>query len=597
MACCNPPPKWCGYLAFLGNFTAPKMVLIKDWRLGLLLRCLQILIAAYIVFDLITKGAYLHTSTPKGTITPFDHDTQDPLYFRLSREITPQTHPYCFNETKYEFSWQGSMFKDFECVWATPASIVSKGETETFFTTYFTLDKTFYVKPNRTRCPVPGSSRIPKNAVQVARTDEICVYEMKNYIFPLEPEYARMSFFHTYTAHNGKKKSVQTYIRTPGDPNVGDLTVPVKESIDMNLTTWLRMAGVDLDKPLDQQPYPNAKVSENLKGKDGKYPVARLSGVVIDITLGYYQRKLAPAPYGVPMGSIGKAYEVICIVDIEPHFRWSLKAADVRYMIKNAEGPVFLHPEGNTPGDPGEVVASEVNFKRQGLQFRFHIDGVIGTFSFRSLVTALVTYSVMLSVAQTITTYVALYGLGISSTLYKEFILESVLWRKEYARYAAQALVAGYAFVQYDKDGSFQLSRKEIYAQLKIYFGEELADDKVAALADFLMRHGEEDDDDEDDTKYSTINLFEWIDIFTEGKVCRSSLKRLIDHEYKDEKERKDLMRLAMEPSKTASAIDAMVTTPLLAGGSSGNEAGEGYGASDGYGGDVEGQEPKGYAK
>ena len=74
--------------------------------------------------------------------------------------------------------------------------------------------------------------------------------------------------------------------------------------------------------------------------------------------------------------------------------------------------------------------------------------GNVGTFDFNALVDALVAGSVLLAVAQVITTYVALYALGISSELYKAFMREAVDWRQEYARYAAQACVAGFAFLQ-----------------------------------------------------------------------------------------------------------------------------------------------------
>ena len=73
----------------------------------------------------------------------------------------------------------------------------------------------------------------------------------------------------------------------------------------------------------------------------------------------------------------------------------------------------------------------------------------MGTFDIAALINALVAGSVLLAVAQFITTYVALYALGISSELYRAFMRETVDWRQEYARYAAQACVAGYAFMQY----------------------------------------------------------------------------------------------------------------------------------------------------
>lgn len=54
------------------------------------------------------------------------------------------------------------------------------------------------------------------------------------------------------------------------------------------------------------------------------------------------------------------------------------------------------------------------------------------------MISALVAGSVMLGVAQTVVVFVALYGMGLSSQLYMEFMRESVDWRKEYARFAAQ---------------------------------------------------------------------------------------------------------------------------------------------------------------
>ncbi|CAD7699665.1 unnamed protein product [Ostreobium quekettii] len=584
--CCWPPPKWCGVFAFLGNFATPKIVLIKDWRLGGLLWGLKILIAIYIVFDLFTKQAYLELLTPTGTITPLNsNNSGDPLFIKLGKELSPDTHPYCFDQSRYSFEWGGGVYKDFECIWATPASIASKGETETFFTTYMTLDKTFLVKPlSDGSCPRPGTGQVPEGSEELAQTTDVCVYEKLEHIFPVEPEFTSMSFLHSYSTLYLKGSNPKTYIRNPNYEDGGKIEITKGNAVDRNLTTWLKVAGIDLDATLDKQPY-KGELNPIFKGNNNtSYPNVRLSGIVIDVTLNYYQRKLAPEPYKSTLK--GKSDSVVCIIDLEPKLRWSLKGADVRYMITNAEGPIFMHPNGTTQGAPGEVVASEVNFKRQGLQFRFSVGGQIGRFSTRALVTALVTYSVMLSIAQTITTFTALYGLGISSALYKEFILETVLWRKEYARFAAQALVAGYAFMRYDKDASFKLSRKEIFNQLKIYFGGDLSEDKVAAMADFLMRHGEDDEDDEENTKYSTINVFEWIEIFTEGKVSVKSLERLIDQEYKDPKVREGLVRLAMQPSKMAAPLEsASATTPLLAGGSAGDDygaGGGGYGAGGG---------------
>ena len=121
----------------------------------------------------------------------------------------------------------------------------------------------------------------------------------------------------------------------------------------------------------------------------------------------------------------------------------------------------------------------------------------MGHFDFFSLVNALVAGAVLLGVAQLIVTYVAMYALGLSSALYLEYMRESVNWRKEYARFAAQSLVAGSTFMKYDSNKSNALDRKEIYKYLNEIFSGEREDarvlnrQEVACLTDFLLRHGE----------------------------------------------------------------------------------------------------------
>jgi len=303
-------------------------------------------------------------------------------------------------------------------------------------------------------------------------------------------------------------------------------------------------------------------------GDNGTFPMARLSGVELVLTLNYYQRRLARPPEFRKHAKHG----VVCVIDVVPKFRWSLRGSDVRYMVNGPEDPYFMTPNSSTNGSQGKIVGTQVNFQRTGILFTFKRGGEIGSFTFRALVTALVTYSVMFSVAQAIVTFTALYALGLSSQLYKEFILESVEWRKEYARFAAQALVAGFAFMQYDKDRSWQLSRSEIFRILKQLL-RNLPDDKIAALTDFLIRHGDEDlesaythytfdEENKPTTLYTTINISEWLDIFTEDKVRLDSLVRLIDNEYKNKKQREYLVKLATTPLKAQDEL----RQPLLSG-------------------------------
>jgi NADH:ubiquinone oxidoreductase subunit K len=52
--------------------------------------------------------------------------------------------------------------------------------------------------------------------------------------------------------------------------------------------------------------------------------------------------------------------------------------------------------------------------------------GSFGVFSYKNLITALIAGAVLLNIAHTVTTYVALYTLGVRSKLYGKFINEKV---------------------------------------------------------------------------------------------------------------------------------------------------------------------------
>jgi hypothetical protein len=68
-----------------------------------------------------------------------------------------------------------------------------------------------------------------------------------------------------------------------------------------------------------------------------------------------------------------------------------------------------------------------------------------------------------------------LYGLGVASQLYREFIKEGVNYRREYARFGVQALVAGWVFHQMDTHKNNELSAQEVHATLQQVLGEKCA--------------------------------------------------------------------------------------------------------------------------
>lgn len=162
--------------------------------------------------------------------------------------------------------------------------------------------------------------------------------------------------------------------------------------------------------------------------------------------------------------------------------------------MQNPSDPVLLNPDTDYKTVEPGLYYQQVNTERNGINIVFQVGGSVGKFDWNALIDAIVNGSVMLSIAQIIVTYIALYAMGLTSQLYMEFMKESVEWREEYARFACQAMVAAYAFVGYDTNRSGKMDRKEIYKTLKTVLRDKLDDEKLACLTDFVMRQGDKDD-------------------------------------------------------------------------------------------------------
>eukprot|EP00894_Picocystis_sp_ML_P003104 jgi/Pico_ML_1/53621/g4142.t1 len=118
-----------------------------------------------------------------------------------------------------------------------------------------------------------------------------------------------------------------------------------------------------------------------------------------------------------------------------------------------------------------------------------------------------------------------------------------VNFRREYARFTAQALVAASVFASIDEDGTGYLDKAEIFKQLKYVFGASgkrsatLSDDKLAVLAEFLLKesdkvsHGAADlDDDVKDTSLEArrVTMDEWVNIFTDDMTDVTMLSNIL---------------------------------------------------------------------
>eukprot|EP00210_Caulerpa_lentillifera_P008652 g8251.t1 len=552
-------PVWLGKLQPLFNFTANKYVLIKDWRLGVLLRALQVAIVVYVLTDVFQKASYLTVEVPTGSVTVWPDGMsmeEKVVEFARQREAVKDGKLiYCKDPDRYDFHWNGVYHGDFKCSFLKSANLFIKGESQAFVTTSMRVEKLhFYSQIGTEECAEMERRRL------IGSQSGACAYSEQQSYFPIRPEDITLNFIHSYRTSSvvDKKGTLpRTIIKAP-DFSDEVIEVNAKEGLKLTLDRLLKIAGINLDKRLDEQDNNPCKDRSQANFTNGaiEYPHARLSGITLQMTFNYYTRKLAPEPYSKVTGEHSEA--VICIVEVVPQNKWSLLGSEIRYMMNEPSDPLFLttddvRDDGLIVVNQSEILASQTDFQRNGVSLIFTTSGSIGRFDISSLINALVAGSVLLAVAQMITTYFAIYALGLSSELYKAFMKETVNWRQEYARYAAQAFVAGHAFMQYDSNKSMKLDRKEVFDVLKglMIKNKDMEEWKLAALADFLMRHGERGTDvhkgkfdANQKSVESYIDIEEWIDIFTEEKANWPALQRLIEEEYPDESSRARVMNL-----------------------------------------------------
>lgn len=148
-------------------------------------------------------------------------------------------------------------------------------------------------------------------------------------------------------------------------------------AIHLALNEWLSLANVDLDQKVKEEN--GGQLAGDVDSPyEGQYPMPRVSGVRILLTFNYYQRKLAPKPYKKASGK--HANEIICVVDVTPHYTWTSRAPEINYMMNSAKDPIPLYPDfsTNTTEDTSserKVIAASMSVIRTGVGISFQTKG------------------------------------------------------------------------------------------------------------------------------------------------------------------------------------------------------------------------------
>jgi hypothetical protein len=317
------------------------------------------------------------------------------------------------------------------------------------------------------------------------------------------------------------------------------------------MSEWLDIAGVKLDKRLDEQSpeFANDITGFNGAGNDtDKYPYVRTSGVRLNIKVKYHNYNLHKD--NIKIGN----QDTYAIINVEPKIGWFSKGDEIYYkQLPNTTMFDINNPVNLTTGQPNGIY---VDFYRYGILIDIQQSGIVGEVNYVFVLLQLTSGLVLLGVASSVVGFVAKFLMGDISPVYKSIIQEEFDPVNEAAQYAAQACVASKVFKEADDDGKGDLDFEELRKLVKNCFaktyesGQEdnnsidsndtdsFSHDDVTAMTYYLMRAADPKLNERilyktektlDELKESVITLHEWQELCVAGVLERKKMQKIIN--------------------------------------------------------------------
>ena len=539
------------------SYLTEKRTLIRDWRLAILYYFLLAGVVAYVVTSLVSGKSYIMTEVPTGVASAWGLGGDD--FYELQKNATEGTG-ICGDVNKYAFNYSANyVYDNMKCGYFTAAEMISKlpSGNVIFFATHVTqtLASRYTATATTTGDVTTYTCEDATIKANFGGTDATQVIEGRcthskeyNYIIP-GMEGSKMAFDHSYdtTSEQFSGTKPKTYLRKK-DSDKDEHVFEPGESVSLTMKEWLELAGVDLDKPFDEQPGNFEGTLEGLKGSgsDGSmdnstdYPHPRLSGVRLNILVRYFNYDLHKDVHSA-MGDD----TVYAIVTVSPILGWFSKGQDITY---RAEPTDLSDPIDASDGKPEGYFQDMYKY---GILFDIQQNGLIGQLDPVFIILTLTSGLVLLGVAGTVVNLVAKFGLGELSKNYKLFIQEECDIELEAARFTAQSIVASRAFKVADKDGEGQLDFTELKAVVSACFSDQFADhsgkgklqkemfneEEIHSMTLFLMRAADPELDDRimekrektvAELEASTISLNQWQALSTSDYIDHDSVKNII---------------------------------------------------------------------
>ena len=542
----NPAWKWIRSNVMNMTYRTEKVTVLRDWKLALLNYILQVLVVIWVIYSLFNEKTYIEREVPTGVVSSWGLGGSE--YNDKQLAIYNNNPSFCDNLVNYAFNYSADWYYKIPiCAYYTGAELISKLPTGNvmFFTTHIaeTLRQR-YTKPET------GCLMEPNGIKECILVMDQCIHTMEANFLAVGIEDSIFAFNHYFDSSIDSGPKPVTYIRKEGsEENL--YTFDEGESVRLKISEWLDIAGVELDKRLDEQSpeFANDITGFNGAGDDiDKYPYLRTSGVRLNIKVKYHNYNLHKD--NIKIGS----KDTYAIINVEPKIGWFSKGDEIYYkQLPNVTMFDINNPVNLTTGQPNGIY---VDFYRYGILIDIQQSGIVGEVNYVFVLLQLTSGLVLLGVASSIVGFVAKFLMGDISPIYKSIIQEEFDPVNEAAQYAAQACVASKVFKEADDDGKGDLDFEELRKLVKNCFaktyGSEQEDnnstdsdntdsfshDDVTAMTYYLMRAADpklkerilyKTEKTLDELRDSVITLHEWQELCVAGVLERKKMQKIIN--------------------------------------------------------------------
>lgn len=453
-------------------YRMPKTVTVQVWQVGLVHKICQVGVLIYLIYSVYTASTWALSEEPGGTSNWWPE--VGGWWTVAGSDYS--TLPYCSNPSAYSFTYSADYeYTNPECDAIHPFELVVKGDNHLHVTTGF-IEYTVRGYP----CPLEAASGETLCEGDLLQSNGQCVCTTSKMFYPVGVDEVHVAFSHRYTTTDafgwwGSSLSPpdtdigtdSTVKRPNGRSATSDVFFESGRAINFTVGQWLDAANVSLDD-----------INYALTGSvAGEHPRVRTSGVTVTVTVTYDNT----GPGGKPEYHKRK---VDAEVDVEAEMSWA------------GAGPV-THFETYPKEAWGNQTFEKFYRYRQGVHFQFRGAGLVYRMEWLYLVNTLVASLVLLSAADTIATFFALYCMKSVSQMIRFDTREKFSVDGRNAELGMKAAIAAAQFDRLDDDDNGMIELEDLVRAFARIPGVEF--EQAAAVAQLVLNISNDEDDDVDE--------------------------------------------------------------------------------------------------